>query len=700
MRFLAPLGFLAAISIIILIIIYIIRPNYQQKYISSTFIWKLSLKYKKKRVPTSKLRDILIIICQIAILASCSVILAQPARLLKMLIERNEVILILDSSASMRVATDGETRYERALRRLEEKANEVIASGGVVSVIKADDVPSIVVDRVGEDDRDALNNAISLLSGDMDSAKKPLEQLGGCGYGGADMTKAMELCERLLNDNPTAATYLYTDSDYYFVPENIQLIDCRAYRQNEEGDKIAEWNAAILDVKAEFVDNYYRFSVTVASYGASSSLGIRLDVKDVNLTDVGDDGNQEDSSMIITTVKECNDGEETVVTFRYEKTGGGGLASSEEDVPMSKGIVSYSSVTARLGSPDSIEDDSVVPLGDDFEDDNRYVLPGGIKPSLRIHYAANVRTPFFEGVLDVLQNGLYADKWKIEVDRYKPGSRDSNIEVDGFDFYIYDGIAADDINRLPTDGVCLLIGCDELPNGVSVDYRNGIISAKDSLPLTGSASDHPLLKNIEPELITISKAKVITLSDNSGYTALMECNGNPVLAACNKPEEKVVLMSFSLAYSNLAVLPDFSLLLKNIIDYYIPATIEKNVYEVGEAVGLNCRGESVSVAPATGGADKTAVFESFPTEACIYQVGRYNVSTDFSEDSGKESIVQEIYVKMSGSESNINKTGDSLDDPYHGAGLEDVYRDLAFYVALALVFFVFAEWLLHLREGL
>ena len=69
MTLLVPLGLLGLLGVVALIIIYIIRPNYQQKFISSTYIWKLSLKYRKKRIPTSKLRNILLILCQVCITA-------------------------------------------------------------------------------------------------------------------------------------------------------------------------------------------------------------------------------------------------------------------------------------------------------------------------------------------------------------------------------------------------------------------------------------------------------------------------------------------------------------------------------------------------------------------------------------------------------------------------------------------------------
>ena len=49
MNLLLPLGLLALLSLVVLLIIYLLKPNYQQKMISSTFVWKLSLKYRKRK---------------------------------------------------------------------------------------------------------------------------------------------------------------------------------------------------------------------------------------------------------------------------------------------------------------------------------------------------------------------------------------------------------------------------------------------------------------------------------------------------------------------------------------------------------------------------------------------------------------------------------------------------------------------------
>ena len=78
MSWLTPLGFLGFIGLLILLLIYILKPNYQIKFISTTHVWRLSLKYRKKKLPISKLRNMLLILCQILIISACAFILAQP----------------------------------------------------------------------------------------------------------------------------------------------------------------------------------------------------------------------------------------------------------------------------------------------------------------------------------------------------------------------------------------------------------------------------------------------------------------------------------------------------------------------------------------------------------------------------------------------------------------------------------------------
>ena len=72
MELLMPLGLLGLLGIAILILIYILKPNYQQKVVSSTYVWKLSLRYRRKQIPINRLLSFLILLCQILIVTACA----------------------------------------------------------------------------------------------------------------------------------------------------------------------------------------------------------------------------------------------------------------------------------------------------------------------------------------------------------------------------------------------------------------------------------------------------------------------------------------------------------------------------------------------------------------------------------------------------------------------------------------------------
>ena len=127
MTWLTPIGLLGLIGLIILIIIYIIKPNYQNKVISSTFVWRLSLKYRKKRMPLSKLHNILLFLCQFLILTICALLLAQPVISSVKLGDENEKVIIIED-----VMTSGKALKE-ILPKLEAAANVQVV-GMIISV--------------------------------------------------------------------------------------------------------------------------------------------------------------------------------------------------------------------------------------------------------------------------------------------------------------------------------------------------------------------------------------------------------------------------------------------------------------------------------------------------------------------------------------------------------------------------------------
>ena len=126
MTLLLPLGLIGLLSIALLVLIYVLRPNYQNKLVSTTFVWKLSMRYRKKRLPMSRLRNLLILICQLLLLASLAMMMAQPVVPITTGTSDNEKIAIIDASASMMVASGNQTRFQRALDRVRELAETTL----------------------------------------------------------------------------------------------------------------------------------------------------------------------------------------------------------------------------------------------------------------------------------------------------------------------------------------------------------------------------------------------------------------------------------------------------------------------------------------------------------------------------------------------------------------------------------------------
>ena len=149
MSWLTPLGFLGLLGLVVLILIYIIKPNYQNKIISSTFVWKLSLKYKKNKIPLSKFRNILLLLCQILAIIVASFMLAQPYFAEEDETVATKKVFVIDASASMMSTTDtGVTRFEKALADIELKIDETLKlENSEVSIILAHDEASFLIQQ-------------------------------------------------------------------------------------------------------------------------------------------------------------------------------------------------------------------------------------------------------------------------------------------------------------------------------------------------------------------------------------------------------------------------------------------------------------------------------------------------------------------------------------------------------------------------
>ena len=410
MSWLTPLGFLALISIIVLIVIYIIKPNFQNKIISSTFIWKLSLKYKKKRIPLSKLRNLLLFLCQVLVLTLATLIIAQP--FLNMLTpDINDKVIIIDASASMLTNTGGITRFENAVESVKKEATDYWEKEeeGKLTVILAKDTASYVVQRAGVENRVKAFEALDAL----------VDKTNGlaCTYGTADIKGAVKLAEEITAFNHNVELSLFTDTQY---------IDAGKIKVHPVGD-INDWNAAILDTKAVMDENYVRFEIDVACYGRDESVKLYCDIIGINDT----------AERLSLEVDVRCDGDKT------QKVVFGKILEDREEITIAEeiSVFSYDYVYVRIDEKDS------------YDYDNSFFLYGGAKQSLRIQYVSEMPNNFFSSALMVLRDQLKT-RWEVEFDEVGP---EGTPETEGYDLYIYEHKMP---SSLPTDGAVLLVNPD------------------------------------------------------------------------------------------------------------------------------------------------------------------------------------------------------------------------------------------------
>lgn len=528
MSLLTPLGLLGLLGIAALILIYILKPNYQQKIISSTYVWKLSLKYRKKRIPINRFRNILIFLCQILILALSATLLAQPF-LMEERIDRNgEKIVIIDASASMLVS-NGKTRFERAIEAVGTIAQDTISEGNIISVILADDDAHFLAQNC------STKESLTSLRAELSAAQ--------CSYGSADVKGATELAEQVLLENPKAQVLFYTATTY---------IDTGAITVVNLSDE-EEWNVAVLDASAQINDdNFYDFSVEVGYYGnTSEEIVVYCDIYGAN--------GMENPVSVSKRILFSNFNEEQTILF------------TDDDffyLLGTDGIYAYDYIHAYVSEADSLDED------------NSFYYYGGAKQTLRVLYSSSEAhtgwSTAFLRLREVLKN-----RWDIDYKEHTIVK--NNFITEGYDLYIFEHAMPE---YLPTDGVVLLVDPDRAPEG-SDFIVDGLVKLPSSDMTLASGTPHPLTERIEPSRITLYSYQRI--SAQVGYDELLYYAGDPVLMVKNTELSKVMILSLDLRNSNISVRPDFLYFLYNVFEYFLPSTISGYNYEIGDEVKLNSR---------------------------------------------------------------------------------------------------------------
>lgn len=211
MKLLYPLGFLALLAVPVLILIYVIKNKYTEQVIPSTYLWRLSERFLKRRLPISKLARILSLILQILSAVFIAVAISQPVFTIRA--SASSYCFVLDGSGSMNILTGNVTRFEAGkaeIAKIIKKSN----SGSEFTLVYAGDYTETVFEGISD-----KKQALALL-----------DRLT-VAYSFTGLERANGIAREIFEANPSVLTYLITDKEVE-GNENVRVIDVSSEVEN------------------------------------------------------------------------------------------------------------------------------------------------------------------------------------------------------------------------------------------------------------------------------------------------------------------------------------------------------------------------------------------------------------------------------------------------------------------------------------
>lgn len=653
LQWLLPLGMLGLLSIAALIIIYLIKPQFKERRISSTVVWKRVLLHKKKQLPV--INHLLILLLQALALACIALSLAQPYLFSEdILLKDAEHVIILDASASMlaRPADDPSqgTRFERAKSEAQENIAELFQKrNGSVYVILADNDPDYIVSGLGRDDRKEIDQALEEAE---------------CTYGEADIETALTMAQERLKINPYAKIFLLTDMQFGKLGTAVTVTNF--------ADSEREWNVAITDCQIALRDNEWTFTVSMSAYG---DIALKTTLRAEIIGASNDDGEMPKNYEL-----------EIPVTFQVNAN-----SATHETVQ----TITFTATNPSYGGQESWFFESfdevqlrVPELGDSIPEDDTFYVYGGIRDRIRVEYASSDPNIFWQLGFANLGNNMM-QKRRID---YREIYQDlgETPEGSGYDIYVFEHSIPFLAGGLPNDGLVVLMDPDASISSKGIGISTSSQVTFPTLTPCSAIAEHPLLDYIDPARIGLTAYKKLTVDDPM-FLPILYCGEDPVAYVKNTGDTKILVLSFSINNSNFYG-REFQIFLRNVVEYFFPVTLNESDFSVGESAQVQCKGISVEVTTDTG---ETKTLTSFPSEYEFSTMGTYTFTTKFAMKKPRE--VRKAYVHMPAGESALFSVADfrmALDNQEMTG---EVGTDLFIYLAIALLVLIMTEWYLQFK---
>ncbi|NMA95279.1 MAG: VWA domain-containing protein [Clostridiales bacterium] len=262
MRFFNPWGFLYGGSILIIVLLYMLKPRHTEFIVSSTYLWDRTLKDTNVNRPWQKLKRNILMLMQLLIAMALVFAIARPY--VPSMVVEGDVIVVIDLSGSMQANDVLPSRHEHAKEQIL-KLIDGMDKDRRMAIISMGARAQILARATG--DRQILRRAIEGL--EVENA-------------GANIEEALSMASSLAADLKGAEILIYSDTQFDFEGGNYNSIVI-----NENGD-----NVAIRDLSYSIsqegiialsnIESFgYRGDIIIECYGD----GILMDVKEIYIDD-------------------------------------------------------------------------------------------------------------------------------------------------------------------------------------------------------------------------------------------------------------------------------------------------------------------------------------------------------------------------------------------------------------------------------
>ena len=358
--------------------------------------------------------------------------------------------------------------------------------------------------------------------------------------------------------------------------------------------------------------------------------------------------------------------------------------SVTETVTVEAGIPSVFSLEADVRSFSSIR--VVIEETDALALDNEYVIHN-VKSENSYDTLLVSDRPFF--LESALRSQLGASIKVVTPDEYRGET--------GYGLYVFDTVVPMDMT-LPTDGTVWLVNVTGSIEGAGYTVQGEMALAK-AESLTLSTSSSTATRNLIEGII--GKDIVITRYVKCGFyrnfTTLFSYKGSPVVfAGVTEYGNREVVIAFDLHDSNLTLLADYTVLMRNLLAFSFPDMVESTTYGCGESATVNIIPNCESIRVESPSGEVSYLKTDGATDSFrLTEAGTYRVSITVSGS------VREFFIwsAMSAEECDptvvadpIALVGEATDGGFDGK-FDPIW---IIFIALAVVFL--ADWMVYCYE--